>query len=52
MDGSIWVLLHDFPLPDGYNVPTVSLAVRLGGRLPARRPGHDVRLSAAGAPGR
>jgi hypothetical protein len=34
MDGSTWVLLHDFPLPEGYNVPTVSLAIRIEGGYP------------------
>jgi hypothetical protein len=34
LDGSSWVLLHGFPLPDGYNVPEVSLAIRMEGGYP------------------
>jgi hypothetical protein len=29
VDGSQWVLIHDFPLPDGYNNPTVTAAIRM-----------------------
>ena len=29
IDGSPWVLLHDFPTPEGYNIPKVSVAIRL-----------------------
>lgn len=34
VDGSTWVLLHDFPVPDGYNVPSVSMAIRMEGGYP------------------
>lgn len=34
VDGSTWFLLHDFPLPDGYTVPTVTLAIRIEGGYP------------------
>jgi hypothetical protein len=33
-DGSIWVLLHNFPIPAGYNVSAVSLAIRMEGGYP------------------
>ena len=29
VDGSMWVLIHDFPTPDGYNHRKVTVAVRL-----------------------
>ena len=29
MDGSQWVLIHDFPTPDGYNHSCVSVAIRI-----------------------
>jgi hypothetical protein len=29
VDGSPWVLLHDFPAPDGYNLSLVVAAIRL-----------------------
>jgi hypothetical protein len=29
VDGSLWVLIHDFPLPDGYNNPRVTAAIRM-----------------------
>jgi hypothetical protein len=28
-DGPQWVLIHDFPVPEGYNVGTVSAAIRI-----------------------
>jgi hypothetical protein len=34
VDGSIWVLLHDFPLPVGYDRPHVLLAIRLESGYP------------------
>ena len=34
VDGSIWVLLHNFPLPAGYNVTHVTLAIRIEGGYP------------------
>ncbi|MDP9316779.1 MAG: hypothetical protein M3R24_38985 [Chloroflexota bacterium] len=29
VDGSQWVLIHDFPTPDGYNHQTVTAAIRM-----------------------
>ncbi len=29
VDGSQWVLIHDFPLPDGYNNSRVAAAIRM-----------------------
>jgi hypothetical protein len=29
VDGSQWVLIHDFPLPDGYNNACVTAAIRM-----------------------
>lgn len=29
VDGSQWILLHEFLTPPGYNVPTVSVAIRI-----------------------
>jgi Prokaryotic E2 family E len=29
LDGSQWVLIHNFPVPNGYNSSTVSIAIRL-----------------------
>lgn len=29
VDGAQWVLIHDFPSDEGYNHPTVSIAIRL-----------------------
>lgn len=29
IDGSQWVLIHGFPVPDGYNHATVTVAIRL-----------------------
>jgi len=29
VDGSQWVLIHDFPVPDGYNNPCVTVAIRM-----------------------
>lgn len=29
VDGSLWVLIHDFPLPRGYNHTTVTAAIRI-----------------------
>ena len=29
--GTLWLLVHDWPVPDGYTVPTVSVALRLTG---------------------
>jgi Prokaryotic E2 family E len=29
VDGSQWVLIHDFPLPDGYNNASVTASIRL-----------------------
>lgn len=29
VDGSQWVLIHDFPLPDGYNNASVTAAIRM-----------------------
>ncbi len=29
MDGSPWVLMHDFPAPEGYTEKTVTLAIRI-----------------------
>ena len=29
--GTLWLLVHEWPVPDGYNVPKVSVAVRLVG---------------------
>lgn len=29
VDGSQWVLIHDFPLPDGYNNPRATAAIRM-----------------------
>lgn len=34
VDGCTWVLLHDFPLPTGFNVNAVTVAVRLEGGYP------------------
>lgn len=34
VDGSIWILLHNFPLPKGYSSETVTLAIRLEGGYP------------------
>lgn len=34
VDGCTWVLLHDFPLPPGFNVDRVSVAVRLEAGYP------------------
>lgn len=28
-DGSLWVLIHNFPTPDGYNHPRVTAAIRM-----------------------
>lgn len=28
-DGSQWIVLHEFPTPPGYNIPTVSAAIRI-----------------------
>jgi Prokaryotic E2 family E/Multiubiquitin len=33
-DGSIWILIHNFPLPLGYNASHVLLAIRLEGGYP------------------
>ncbi|MEN9557838.1 MAG: hypothetical protein RL141_207 [Candidatus Parcubacteria bacterium] len=33
-DGSIWVLMHDFPLPEGYTEPSVTLAIRIESGYP------------------
>jgi len=27
--GSLWVLIHEFPLPDGYNQPIATAAIRI-----------------------
>lgn len=35
VDGSQWVLIHDFPLPEGYNHRTVTVAIRLETGYPA-----------------
>ena len=29
VDGSRWVLIHEFPTSDGYNYPRVTAAIRL-----------------------
>lgn len=34
VDGCTWVLLHDFPLPAGFNVDTATVAIRLEGGYP------------------
>ena len=33
-DGSTWVLIHDFTLPDGYTESTVTLAIRIESGYP------------------
>lgn len=33
-EGSIWVLMHEFPLPEGYNVNAVTLAIRMESGYP------------------
>lgn len=33
-EGSIWILIHDFPLPSGYTVDRVTLAIRLESGYP------------------
>ena len=35
VDGSQWVLIHDFPLPDGYNNSRVTAAIRMETGYPA-----------------
>jgi hypothetical protein len=35
VDGSQWVLIHDFPLPDGYNNSRVAAAIRMETGYPA-----------------
>jgi hypothetical protein len=32
--GAMWLLLHDFHIPDGYNVPTATLAIRIEAGYP------------------
>ena len=34
VDGSIWVIIHDFPLPRGYSASKVLLAIRIEGGYP------------------
>jgi hypothetical protein len=34
VDGSIWVLIHEFPLPKGYSEEKVTLAIRIEGGYP------------------
>lgn len=29
VDGSLWVLIHNFPLPEGYNCDNVTAAIRM-----------------------
>jgi hypothetical protein len=33
-DGSIWILIYNFPLPKGYTISAVTLAIRLEGGYP------------------
>jgi hypothetical protein len=35
VDGSLWVLIHDFPLPDGYNNSRATAAIRMETGYPA-----------------
>jgi len=34
LDGSLWVLLHEFPLPEGYTESTVTMAIRIESGYP------------------
>lgn len=58
IDGSHWVLLHEFPTHPGYNVPLVSVAIRLETGYPntaldmayfhpalSRKDGHPIRAT-------
>ncbi|MFT3938236.1 E2/UBC family protein [Rhodopseudomonas sp.] len=60
IDGSMWVLIHDFPTPPGYNHAKVTAAVRIETGYPnaelhmvyffpalLRRDGHPIRCTDA-----
>ena len=52
VDGSQWVLVHEFPTHGGYNHPAVTAAVRLEAGYPERRAAHGLFLPGARPEGR
>ena len=52
VDGSQWVLIHDFPTHEGYNHARVTAAIRMETGYPQHRAQHGVFLSGARAEGR